>query len=162
MEHDTEGGMKLPLGVIGRVDTGHLQRELAALDEFMNQAALKDDVPALPRTSKLLEELATDNHVDLSRAKERQQLMKDFKSLLSNAPLLHISFASDPSPAFLRKLLSWIRSEVHPRVLLQIGLQPSIAAGCVVQTRNKYFDLSLRRHFLEQSGELVKRLEVGA
>lgn len=163
MERKDKGDpvLQLPLAVVSPVDVGRLHRELAALDEFLNQAALRNPgaKTALPRTSKLLEELAKQNQLNLLIAKNRQLLLAFIMPVDSKMPVLHISFAADPSPVFLNKLVGWLRREIHPFVLVQIGLQPSIAAGCVLRTPSKYFDFSLRRHFKEKRGELIKRLE---
>lgn len=160
MEHkQAEAALKLPLAVVSPVDVGRLARELTALNEFLNQAALRGAESALPRVSKLLEELASQNQLDLLTKAARLRLLKFLQGVQHQPAVLHISFAADPSPAFLKKLMDWLRREIHPLVLLRIGLQPSIAAGCVVRTPNNYYDLSLRRHFNDKRAELVKRLE---
>jgi len=163
VEHSGEANaavMRLPPAVVGPVDIGRLHRELTALDEFLSQAALRHSEPQdLPRTSKLLEELSKQNTLNLLDAKDRQRLREFIQPANPKMPVLHMSFAADPSPVFLNKLVSWLRTEIHPLALLQIGLQPSIAAGCVLRTTNKYFDFSLRKNFTEKRGELIKRLE---
>ena len=71
---------------------------------------------------------------------------------------MHISFSSEPTPIFLERLLSWIRREINPLVLLTIGLQPAIGAGCIVRTTNKYFDLSLRQTFIDKRKLLLEQI----
>ncbi|HSH31865.1 MAG TPA: hypothetical protein VK963_04340 [Candidatus Saccharimonadales bacterium] len=158
MEH--KAALQLPLAVVSPVDVGRLSRELTALDEFLSQAALRGggQAPALPQTSKLLEELARQNQLDLLVATERRRLTEFLASLTSRTPVLHFSFAADPSPAFLQKIVAWLRREVHPSALVVVGLQPSIAAGCVLRSSSKYFDFSLRQHFIEKRGLLVERI----
>jgi hypothetical protein len=112
----------------------------------------------LPRTSRLLEDTARTNGLNLLEVKDRQRLTKLFVELKKSAPVLTMSFASDPPPAVVQKLIFWLRREVHPLVLLQIGLQPSIAAGCVLRTPNHYFDFSLRRHFSAHRQLLIDKL----
>lgn len=160
MEHNHAATLQLPLAVISPVDVGRLGRELAALDDYLSQAALRksEEPPALPRTSKLLEELARQNGTNLLTKTERSLLLEFMQTVARQTPVLHFSFAADPSPAFLRQLIEWLRREIHPLVLVQVGLQPSIAAGCVLRTSNKYFDFSLRRHFTERRQELIDRL----
>lgn len=155
--------LQLPVSIVGRVDLGRLIRELTALDEFLNQAALRDPEAqlSLPRTSQLLEHTALSNKLNLLEEAERRKLLDFMETLRQKAPILHISFAADPSPVFLHKLLEWLRREIHPLVLVQIGLQPSIAAGCVVRTPDKYYDFSLRRHFTDNRGILIERLGAG-
>lgn len=157
MAHDRPADMRLPLAVIGPVDVGRLQRELSALDEYLRQAAIRapGESASLPRTSKLLEETATQNQCNLLVSAERGQLIRFLTELKQAAPVLHVSFAVDPSPTFLRKLVEYLRREIPPRMLIQLGLQPSIAAGCVVRTPDKYFDFSLRRHLADKRQLLI-------
>jgi F0F1-type ATP synthase delta subunit len=69
-----------------------------------------------------------------------------------------MSFAADPSASFSAKIVGWLRANIHPLSLLEIGLQPTIAAGCIVRTTNKVFDLSLRNRFSEHTELLLKSL----
>jgi hypothetical protein len=59
----------------------------------------------------------------------------------------------------MAKLVGWFRANVHPHVLVQVGLQPNIAAGCVVRTTNKVFDLSLRNHFAQNQQVLIESMK---
>lgn len=159
MEHSMPA-IQLPVAVVSPIDVGRLLRELEALDEFLRQVAVRKtgEPMSLPRTSKLLEDIARDNNLNLLNEAERQHLLKFMRDLKTNAPVLHISFAADPSSVFLRKLMEWLRREIHPQLLVRIGLQPSIAAGCIVRSPDKYFDFSLRQHFLEKRGLLIERI----
>ncbi|HUS26203.1 MAG TPA: hypothetical protein VMY99_02560 [Nevskiaceae bacterium] len=151
----------LPTLVFGVVEVRRLQRELEALDDYFSQNALRQPGKqvALPRTSRLLDSLAGENHVNLLQAHERQSLAKFLQLVVAQAPNIHISFAADPSSAFTAKLVSWLRSNIHPFALLQLGLQPNIAAGCVVRTPNRVFDFSLRQRFTDQHQLLLQALE---
>ena len=59
---------------------------------------------------------------------------------------------------FQQKLITWIRQQIHPYTLLQVGLHPSIGAGCIVRTTNKFFDFSLRHRFSDQRMLLISKL----
>lgn len=160
MERDTNI-LSLPLAIVGRVEASRLARELGALDEFLAQAAIRQPgtkALELPRTSKLLEETARQNTLNLLDVAQRQQLLHFLQEVIDNAPVLHMSFGADPSPGFLNKLMKWLREEIHPLVLVQIGLQPTVAVGCTLRTTNKYFDFSLRQHFLESREDLITRI----
>jgi len=150
----------LPASITGPADLRRIRRELEAIDEFINQASirLQGKQPSLPKTSKMLDDLASHNQFNLLLAGDRRQT-REFLAALQSAPIVHISFASDPPPAFLSKIVAWFRQNVDPYLLLQIGLQPSIAAGCAVRTPNKVFDLSLRQHFQKNKSLLLERLQ---
>lgn len=151
----------LPVSLLSRGDIVHISRELEMLSETIEQAKHRnDEAVSLPRLSQPLEELAHMNQLDLTDLTDRQRLQAFLKELKTEAPVIHMSFATEPSSVVTERLITWLRSEIHPLVLLNIGLQPSIAAGCVVRTSSKYFDFSMRQHLLEHRSELMTRLKV--
>jgi hypothetical protein len=127
----------LPVLVFGIVEVRRLRRELEALDEFMRQEVIRQPgkQAALPRVSRLLDALATDNSRNLLLDDHRTELAAFLRAVEEAAPAIHISFASDPSSAFTARLVKWLRGNIHPAILLQVGLQPTIAAGCIVRTQ---------------------------
>jgi hypothetical protein len=152
--------MALPITVVSLIDLGRLQRELAAVEVFLEQAAARaaGQSLSLPRLTHNLDATAQANKLNLLVEADRQKLTAFLTKVRDKAPVMHISFASDPSAAFLQKIVSWFRTTIHPLVILQVGLQPTIAAGCVLRTSNKYFDLSLRRHFAANRKLLVEKI----
>ena len=152
--------LQLPLQVASPVDVGRLLRELEAIDDLLTQAALRGDGAQvkLPKTTGLLDQTILLNKINMADAAERKKLTTFLKAIKAKAPLLHISFSADPSTAFIDKLLTWLRKELHPNVLLTIGLQPNIGAGCIVRSMNKYFDFSLRQDFAGKRALLLEKL----
>lgn len=152
----TDSYLHLPLSIVTKVDSGRLIRELEQIDTFLKGAAIRQPGTPInmPRTSRLLDETVQVNKLNLLREEDRTRLSEFVTQVRAKAPIMHISFSADPSPAFTQKLITWLRSEIHPLVLLQIGLQPNIGAGCVLRTTNKYFDLSLRQR-LNQKGDVL-------
>ncbi len=150
----------LPLSVTGPIDVGRLLRELESIDNYLMQFHLKneDDKAKMPKTSKLMDNLLEVNKLNLVEPAHRQQLIGFLQETKEHAPVLHISFGSDPAPAFLEKLLTWLRREIHPLVLVTVGLQPNIGAGCLVRSTNKYFDFSLRENFTKNRVLLMSKL----
>lgn len=160
MAHENSN-FTLPNGVVTPIDLGRLQRELAEVDDFLTQANVRTpgEPVRLPKASRELDDIAKIYKLNILDKKERRTLIDEFNNVKKQAPVLHMSFAAEPSSAFLRKLISWLRREIHPLILVQIGLQPSIAAGCTVRTANQYFDFSLRKHFIAQRDVLIKHLQ---
>ncbi len=150
----------LPSLIVSPSDVRRLRRELEELDDFLHQAGLRQGgkAVAMPKTSRLLEELASTTNINLLHKPERDKLLKYITALIKQAPVLHISFASDPSASFIDKLVVWLRQNIHPQVLVRVGLQPSIAAGCIVRTANKQFDFSLRQALEDQKPLLITKL----
>jgi len=152
--------LKLPVSLVSKGDVQRLLRELNALNDFFVGAAVRQPGQSvvMPKTSKNLDQLATDNKRNLFEEPARKQLYADLENLLSNAPDLHISFASEPTPRALEPLIRWMRDNLHPQVLVSVGYQPAIAAGCVLRTPNKVFDMSMGAHLRKQTPLLMKFL----
>jgi len=155
--------LTLPTLVFGAVEVRRLSRELEALDEYFQQNAIRNSAQqvTVPKVSRMLEALASENHMNLLQGPERQILTNFLRDVTEVAPSVHISFAVDPSAAFTAKIVTWLRSNIHPYTLLQLGLQPSIAAGCTVRTPNHLFDFSLRQHLSNQRELLLNGLRQG-
>jgi len=141
----------VPVSIVTPVDLSRLIRELEVLDEQLHQAGLRHtEVVDMPHTSRFLGQTLEFNKVNLLDAAERKLLMQFLVGIKAKAPVLHMSFSADPAPAFLEKLTTWLRREIHPLVLVTVGMQPNIGAGCIVRSTNKYFDLSLRQAFTDK------------
>jgi hypothetical protein len=164
MEKNTQKQIVLPDQLTSSVDLARTIRELEALDESLNQAELrKPGTPTkLAASSVTLEDLAKINNVSLTDKTQRAQLLSMLHAFYEHSPRIHISLANEPSAAFVRKTAIWMRKNIHPLVLLEVGLQPTLAAGCMIRTNNKIFDMSLRHRFEENRHLLVEKLSEGA
>lgn len=152
----TDSYLSLPISVATKVDVGRLMRELQQVDNFLREATIRTPGTPIkmPKTSRLLDEMVAINKINLLHEEDRSRLIDFMTSVRAKAPIMHISFSADPSPAFTQKLITRLRAEIHPLVLLQLGLQPNIGAGSVLRTTNMYFDFSLRKR-LEQKGDIL-------
>ncbi|HEX7964038.1 MAG TPA: F0F1 ATP synthase subunit delta [Candidatus Saccharimonadales bacterium] len=158
------GTLKLPVLVFGIVEVRRLKRELESLEEFMESSALREPGKqvALPRVSRLLDALAGENHLNLLQPQDREQMKTFLEHVEHKAPRIHMSFATDPSSAFTAKVVAWLRASLATDILLEVGLQPTIAAGVIVRTGNKIFDMSLRERFADAQKLLLESFEVEA
>lgn len=168
MAHSTDtadsAGLKLPVGVVGAGDLRRLSRQLKQLEETLEQIRLRTNAPVakLPRATRSLEEFASTNRLNLLLPADRQKMAAFIEATLRSAPVLHMSFAAEASRAFTTEVVLWLRSNIHPNVLLEIGLEPAIAAGCILRTPNRQYDFSLRSRFEAQSKSLVEKLHGAA
>lgn len=160
MEHDQTSNLVLPVGITGRADVGRLYNEVQLIDNYVRQEMIRapETNVALPRISRLCNEIIVVNKLNLLQETDRVRLIAFLESLKDKAPTLHMSFSVDPSTLFITKLVTWLRREIHPLVLLQVGLQPNIGAGAIVRTTNKYFDFSLRQRFKDRRSQLIDLL----
>lgn len=152
----------LPPMVVGPADVGRLIRELEAVDDHLLQQQLQHQEAKLAKTSKLLDELISVNQVNLLVAGDRARLKEFLTAVKQRAPMMHMSFGTDPSPVFTEKLMSWLRENIHPLLLLTVGLQPDIGAGCRLRTTNKYFDFSLSQRFDQNREQFLTALHATA
>lgn len=154
----------LPLSVVGTAGLSALQRELNAVEDFFVSAKVRSaGAPMqLPRLTKGLDSIARENGYNLLDEGHRKALTQALQAIKQNAPKIHISFAAEPPPKALEQILAWFRGSVHPQTLMQVGLQPNIAAGCVVRTPNKLFDMSLRVYLEKQEPYLVELIKGAA
>jgi F0F1-type ATP synthase delta subunit len=153
--------LKLPASVIGQTDIMRIRRELDSLNDFFVSAKAQPagrDLP-LPKVTRGLDQLARENGVNLLEVNSRSQLIAQLDAVYQKAPSFHISFAVEASPKALERILLWLRQNVHPQLLLQVGLQPAIAAGCVLRTTNKIFDMSLRSRLTQHTDYLVELMK---
>lgn len=151
-------------------DLKKARRELEAIDDFLHQAGLRQNALRdaggkalkLPQLSRVIDEMASETGLNLLQSGDRTKLLVYIVKLIEQAPVVHISFASEPSASFLVKLTVWLRANIHPQVLVQVGLSPSIAAGCIVRTSVRQYDFSLTKSFDEHKDELIKGLKNGS
>lgn len=153
--------LRIPTTLTSQTDINRLLRELDGLNDFfINAAGRRPGTPIRPpRITYLLEQLARDNKLNLLEETHRRMLKSELEQISKTSPLLHISFASEPSPQIIDEILGWLRANIHPQTLLQIGLQPTIAAGCVLRTPNQIFDMSLRSHLQNQEDYLAQLIQ---
>jgi hypothetical protein len=155
----------LPNLAVSRVDIARLTREVESLEEHLHQAGLRQTGEAstkLPKTSRTLDELAVANKLNLLEAEARKKLINSLRIISQKAPVVHMSFSVDPSAAFMQKMIIWWRTNIDPYLLIETGLQPNIAVGCIVRTPNHQYNFSLREQLLSQRDQLIKMLEVPA
>jgi hypothetical protein len=153
----------LPISVVGPVDVGRLLRELEAINNQLLQTKLRHDEheQAKPRLTQLMEQTLELNKLNILHPTDRKRLQELLETVRESAPVLHISFSAEPASAFIEKLMAWLRREIHPVVLLTIGMQPNIGAGCIIRSTNKYIDCSLRQDFLSKKDILLSKIMAG-
>jgi hypothetical protein len=151
---------QLPPLVVGLVEINRLLRELATIDDTLLEHTLRktDSDARMLKTSRLMDQMVDLNELNLLHKTDRERLRRFLDAVVGRAPTLHISFSADPSPNFLEKLMVWLRENIHPQVLVTIGVQPTIAAGCIVRGPNKHFDFSLRQDFEDKRQMLIDQI----
>jgi len=149
---ETKTMLQLPVLVSSPVDVGRLIREIESVDETLLQLGLRQSGTEvkMPKTTQLMDKIVEQNKLNLLQAEDRKKLHEFLESVKTSAPVLHVSFSADPNTAFIEKLMAWLRREIHPLLLMTVGLQPTIGAGAIVRSTNKYFDMSLKQDFAKK------------
>jgi F0F1-type ATP synthase delta subunit len=160
-DHAAKVTFQLPSGVVGKGDIARLKREMINMNDQIIGIRYKGEDPTklVQLFSPLLINLATTNRLNLVDDKHREALSKVLDEIQETAPVLHISFTAEPSAKATERVVTWLRTNIHPLVLVQIGLTPNIAAGCILRTPNKVFDMSLKETLNQQSPYLLKLLQ---
>ena len=152
--------LRLPTSVVTIAHIGQLIRELEDVENHLLQ--LKARSPgskvSLPDVGVQMQKVIELNKLNLLHVTDRQTLEALLLTCKQKAPRIWVSFSSEPSPAFLEKFIVWLRQEIHPDVMVNIGLQPAIGAGCIVRTTNKVFDLSLKQTFQAKRHLLLEQI----
>ena len=156
----SDNKLELPIAVVSPTDVARLTRELENLDEFFRQSAIRQggELQSAPRYSRLLDEVVVANNLNLLQQSDRENLMGSFKNLSKTAPVMHVSFSVDPPGPYVQKIVFWFRQNIRGDILVRVGLQPNIGAGCVVRTTNKSFDFSLKKFFDSKHDFFMKKL----
>jgi hypothetical protein len=151
--------VRLPTGIVSTGDARRLRRDIASMQETIQAIRIRTNAPVakLPRLSRSLEEFASTNRLNFLMPEDRHQAEVFMDYVLKHAPVIHISFASEASRRFTTELILWLRANFDSEMLVEIGLEPNMAAGCVVRTSNKVFDFSLGK-YLEQKREMMMDL----
>lgn len=151
--------LKLPTVVASRRDIIRLHREVRVFIDSVTQSIMRHDNPVkYPGISEQLRAVATENQVDLRNTKHCETLLVQLETLKDKAPSVHVSFPTEPTPDILQKLVNWLREEIDQHIVIQVGLQPTIAAGVVIRTPNRQFDFSLRQHLYSNRKKLAEAI----
>lgn len=146
----------LPVGLVTTHDVSILIKELDEIDNFFMQTKLRRSGSAmdLPKTTPQMEELVNSNKLNLLKEEDRVKIKFILQTIRSQAPIFHFSFAAEPNRQFLEKITAWLRQEVHALAIVRVGLEPTIGAGFVLRTTNKFFDFSLKE-LLKHEGYIL-------
>jgi len=138
-----------------------LYREVERLaDEMLQQRVAASTAQAKRSLSKPSAQLTALMETNKLPADETtlMTLLEELQRIYKIAPQIRMTFANEPDPEALEKLVAWFRSEANPNTFLLVGIQPMLAGGCVIRTPRQRYDFSLRKCFMDHSTKLVEAL----
>ena len=152
-----------PASVVGKLEVSRLIQEVEQIDNDLITFSVHERVGAQNHwqlvLSPQLEDLLSLNSVDINDSHQRRQLIVFLRILKDKAPVVHLTFATAVDRESLQKIADWLRSQVHPQVILSIGLQPNLVGGVYIRTENQVHDFSLRSKLDGQSHLIAKQVE---
>lgn len=154
-------GFILTPSVVTSLDIGRAIREAEKLDDFLYQSKIRSpgSQQPMPKVTRMLEGLAEANGLSLLNATHRKHLIGNLEKIKTSGKKIHISFAVEPAPAVMQKIVIWLRENIAADLIINVGVQPTISVGCVVRTTNKVFDMSLRHRFADSKKMLAEIVE---
>lgn len=140
-----------PTSLASKKELIKVQRELESLRDAMIATNVSNKTLGKPRPLPALSDTANElirtNNITLD-SKSIVPLIQLLQEARDKSPVLRVAFAVEPDGESMSKLVSWFRKEIDPELLLQVGIQPTIAGGCIVQTISNRYDFSLRKQIL--------------
>lgn len=152
----------LPDSVVTKNDLYRLLGELEEVDGKMIEAEVRikagiNDNQSTGMTEQLLQ-FIQQNDLNIENGHERSEALKQARLLKDKVSVFNITLARPVSHEHLISLTKWIRTSIHPQIVLAVGLQPSLVAGAHVRTSNRVFDLSFRSALEKNRAGLLREL----
>lgn len=94
--------------------------------------------------------------VDLSEVSQVETLIKALKDWLKTAPVVHLTFSSPPSPSIKLSITHWLHKEIDPNLLVDYGVDGSIAAGFVLRTKNHTYNFTANQLLWQHRRKLAE------
>lgn len=165
MSEQATSEMRLPTSIITKADLVRLVHEVEQLDVDFTTASVHDKAGVKshwqPVLSAQLNDYLTLNPVELEKANDRRDVIKQLRQLKKTAPVVHMAFASTADRESLQKIVDWLRESAHPQAVIAVGLQPDLVGGTYIRTTNHVHDFSLRaklaghRHLIREQVEAI-------
>ena len=104
---------------------------------------------------KMLGEILETNKLkdDTQTLKKILQQMEGFKQ---HAPQVRVAVSQEPDQDLYKRLVAWFRKEIHPGILVQIGVQPTIGGGFILTTPMRRYDFSLKTRILSSTPKFIE------
>lgn len=152
----------LPANTVTQVDIARLVSEFEQIDNQLTTVAVRAGIGVQDQTeirlSEQLTEFLNQNNLRPSSGQARTEVKKQLRKLKDTVQKIHVTFASEPDAESLRELITWLRTSIHPHIVIAVGLQPGLVAGVYVRTPNHVYDLSLKAKLQAGRSQLVEQL----
>lgn len=76
-----------------------------------------------------------------------EQLIDSLKLFAQTAPVVDIELSVSPSDQWLETLVTWLRNQISPVLLVRLHVRRNIIAGFKIRTGRHEYDMSLATRF---------------
>jgi hypothetical protein len=83
----------------------------------------------------------------------------ELEHLATTAPAVTLVLAAQAKPGLKQELVNWLRTNVHPDLLVNFRANPNIAGGVVIRTISHVYDCSFRQALLAHPEKFTEALE---
>lgn len=109
-----------------------------------------------PETESLLKLLPAAHQNDEAAL---ETLRSQLETVAAQWPAIHLVMAVPASRKLKHELVTWVRSEISPQILVEFSADPEIAGGIVIRTKSHIIDCSFRSGLLKDPGRFTGLLE---
>lgn len=85
-----------------------------------------------------------------------EALLKELTSLRAEAPIVHLTLAGLPPRTLKRQLTEWLRTNIHPHLLMTFAARSDIGGGLILTAGSHIYDFSFRRELLENKHRIAE------
>lgn len=152
----------LPKQLIRRADLARLVREVEDIDSELEAQKVRSKGSGeyrLPNMSNALSECIAINKIEITDDHTRMLFKENLRALKDSAPIVHLTFAIEADPASLQTIASWLRDNIHPQTLIEVGLQPGLIAGVYMRTPNQVHDFTIKNLFAQKRDVMIRLIE---
>ncbi|HEU0266612.1 MAG TPA: hypothetical protein VFQ70_03220 [Candidatus Saccharimonadaceae bacterium] len=153
----------LPPSIVTKADVSRFLSEIERVDGALTTSTVRSKVSGEKAEPLVIAANVTDflalNQLSLDDSRARTALIHDLRYLKDHVPVLHMTFATEADGESLETIITWVRREIDPNAVIEVGLQPDLIAGVYVRTPNHIHDLSARSLLKGGHELLVKELQ---
>lgn len=135
------------------------QISAAILELNTYQAALHDAKVrnlSSPEAGHLLNELFSSLNIDSQNSQAIEELLQTLETMLTKAPVVHLTLAAAPTTAIKQQLTAWFRTEISPTILLTFAVRSDLGGGVVLSTGSRVYDFSFKRQLLSNKKRIAE------
>ena len=128
----------------------HIDNLLTHLYSAQNQSFEKIAYAVLdPQIAQSIQQIFNQRNLQWTNVEDVKSFLLDLKNNIRSFEVLTLTLPFNPSDQTLIGFANWSRTNLAPRILLEINIDKTLIAGTVAVFRGHYFDMSLKKRIDE-------------